>query len=463
MAELAAIGLASSIVAFIDFGTKVAARLTEFERALSQGVDPKLYRDIRIELPLLLDTLKRTREQADQGNVNEATQQALLPVVQGCHVQVESLNDLLDSLPMANDSSWRRGLKTISSVRREKKFYETVETIKGYVQYLTYHQAAAPIIVNAMEIPKSLVQQQPISTPIFMVPFERDEDYVQRSNLLTDIDRRFETQRRAALSGIGGVGKSQIAVEYCYCFRDQRPDANIFWIFAASIPRLHQGYKAIAKRLKIPGWDDLNVDSFVLIKEWMSDSENGSWLLILDGADDMNIFFPPLGKMSEYDTQRHDMAEWLPRSPHGSILIITRDRRLGERLTDRGKPFSVEPMGATAAEQLFRLRISVRGREDEDSESLKELLELLGHLPLAIVQAASFISENDITFPEYLSAIMDDSNQIQEMLDLDFGDHRRYAESGSSILRTWKLSFNQIREQQPLAAKILSLMATLDL
>ncbi|MCJ1332691.1 hypothetical protein MMC10_009385 [Thelotrema lepadinum] len=264
-----AIGLVASIISLVDYGMKVATRLYEFEQSLPLGQVPRMYHDVRTELPLLLDTLKRTREQADQGELNDATQQALLPVVQGCHAQVRSLNDILDSLPMASESSWRRGLKAISSVGREKKFLEIVNSIKGYVQCLTYYHVASPTTLNALDIPQSLVQQQSIPNSIFMVPFDRDDEYIQRANLLLDIDKRLETQRRVALAGIGGVGKSQIAIEYCYHFKDTRPDAHVFWIFAASIPRFHQGYKAIAKRLKIPGWDELNVDSLILVKEWM--------------------------------------------------------------------------------------------------------------------------------------------------------------------------------------------------
>ena len=71
MADLAAIGLASFIVTFIDFGIKVATRLYGFEQTLPLSEDPKLYRDIWIELLLLLDTLRCTEEQADQGKLND--------------------------------------------------------------------------------------------------------------------------------------------------------------------------------------------------------------------------------------------------------------------------------------------------------------------------------------------------------------------------------------------------------
>ena len=63
MAEaIAAISLVANIVQFISFGSKVAKRLNEFQASVNDI--PKVFRDIRIELPLLLDTLQKTEEQA---------------------------------------------------------------------------------------------------------------------------------------------------------------------------------------------------------------------------------------------------------------------------------------------------------------------------------------------------------------------------------------------------------------
>jgi tetratricopeptide (TPR) repeat protein len=118
-------------------------------------------------------------------------------------------------------------------------------------------------------------------------------------------------------------------------------------------------------------------------------------------------------------------------------------------------------MNFTEAEKLLRSRV---GKDDEaENSEVTELLTILGNLPLAITQAAAFISENDITIAEYLTEIKKDNIQVQKMLSMDLGDHRRYSESGSSIISTWKLSFDQINEQEPLAAEILSLMAVMDL
>ena len=120
MAEaLAVIGLVSAIVQFVDFGNKIVSRVSEFQSSINDV--PKSLRDTLVELPLLLDTLKRTKEQAEDGQVDKNTQKALLPIVSGCQSQVEALNDIVvKMLPRIGDSSWKRGVKAFSSVRQER-------------------------------------------------------------------------------------------------------------------------------------------------------------------------------------------------------------------------------------------------------------------------------------------------------------------------------------------------------
>jgi N-terminal domain on NACHT_NTPase and P-loop NTPases len=205
MAELATISLAACIVNFADFGIKVAVRLHEFRSAIPLGEEPKPFRDIIIELPLLIDTLKRTREQAENGQISEATSHSLMPVIQGCHDQIKQLDEILQTLPNAQDSSWKRSVKAVASIGKEKKFVEVANTLKEYVQFLTYHQAAAGWLSPPLEVPRSLSTES-IVEPVFLVPFERDSKFVGRSELVSEIDRRLKVHRRVALAGIGGVG-----------------------------------------------------------------------------------------------------------------------------------------------------------------------------------------------------------------------------------------------------------------
>ena len=146
MAEaLAIVGLVSSIVQLVDFSSKIVHRLNEFHSSLDEV--PKSFRDIKIELPLLVDTLERTKKQTEDGRFSKDTQEAIRSVVKGCQSQVEQLNDVLEeTLPSKGDSSWRRGRKALSSIGQEKKTQQITMTFRNYVQTLTYHQATGSSI-----------------------------------------------------------------------------------------------------------------------------------------------------------------------------------------------------------------------------------------------------------------------------------------------------------------------------
>ena len=194
MAEaLVIVGLVSAIVQFVDFSSKIVDRLQDFHSSVNEA--PKAFRDVKVELPLLLDTLKRTQAQAESGAISRETQEALLPVVEGCRSQVELLDrTLVKALPKPGDSSWRRGMMAFSSVGQEKNVRQITSTLRKYVQTLTYQQATGLTLVTRS------------SKPCFIMPFDRDQSFVGREYILQEIERNFKNQRRVALAGIGGVG-----------------------------------------------------------------------------------------------------------------------------------------------------------------------------------------------------------------------------------------------------------------
>ncbi|MCJ1267122.1 hypothetical protein MMC22_007007 [Lobaria immixta] len=99
----------------------------------------------------------------------------------------------------------------------------------------------------------------------FMVPFERDSNFVGRMDVITELDQTLNNQRRVALAGAGGIGKSQIAIEYCYRFRDRHPDASVFWVHVGTISRFKQAYEAIANDLGLIGKDNPKANLLQLI------------------------------------------------------------------------------------------------------------------------------------------------------------------------------------------------------
>jgi hypothetical protein len=198
MAEaLAIIGLVSSIVQFVDFSSKIVERLSEFQSSLNEV--PKTFRDIKSELPLLIDVLKRTESQVHCGDINRDTHDALAVVVEGCRNQVQLLDDILvKTLPKVGDSSWKRGRKAFSSVAQEKRVHQITTTLRNYVQILTYHQATTGISRQAV-LPSTV-------KTVSMVSARQNNTIVAQEKLLEDINKMLRGERCSALTGISGIG-----------------------------------------------------------------------------------------------------------------------------------------------------------------------------------------------------------------------------------------------------------------
>ena len=474
MAEaVAVIGLASSIVQLLDFGSKVGARLNEF-KSDSQDLSGTL-KTIKVQLPLILNTVKRTQEQAQNGLVSEPTAEALQAVVKDCKQAVIQLDGILTKiLPPKGASSWQRRAFAFKSLAYDKEIQRTTSYLDRNISVLTLHQVTAAAELSKIHAihtsDQSLVSnvtavsQQTQRKPIFMVPFPRDSLFVGRENILAQITEDMSVQQgRLALVGIGGVGKSQIAIEYCYRYRLEHPDHHIFWAMCSNFNRFEEAYKNIARKLNLPVNSDKSVDALQVVLEWLN--ENGPWLMVLDNADDKDILFG-LDSQMEQDQQQKSLpaplAKYIPYSSSGAMLITTRDRSVGESIVDRPAKSvtDVMPFGVDEARQLLRNRFL---ESDHWSEAgTLELLEHLNYLPLPISQAAAYIREERISLSTYLGLLSPGEDDAKVILERSFYDPARDYEIRNSIFQTWTLSFEQIKRRRPRAAEILSLMALLD-
>ena len=264
--------------------------------------------------------------------------------------------------------------------------------------------------------------------------------------------------------------KSQIAIQYCYQYRSRQLDSHVFWVHCGSIARFDQGYREIARKLELPGIQDPGMDVVKTVFDWLSDEDNGPWLLVLDNADNQEIFFGSGNRSTQQDILKEQLGrlvQYLPRSVRGSTLITTRDRRVGERFAERDKPIIVLPLETEDAESMLLSRLLghldwTEEEEEEEKEEVLELLDSLQNLPLAIAQAASYISEECVTISRYLELLRPGNADSKALLEQDYYDSTRHTDIHNSVFQTWKLSFDQIRQQMPRAAEILSLMCMLD-
>ena len=254
--------------------------------------------------------------------------------------------------------------------------------------------------------------------------------------------------------------KSQIAIEYCYRYKDANPDHNVFWVHAGTVAKFDQAYKDIAKKRCLPGWSDPQVDTLQLVTAWLDNEDNDHWLLVIDNADDGEIFFGSKSCASWQESkQTTRLFDYLPKGSKGSILITTRDKRVGELLCDKQAAIVIPALDSQSAAAMLRSKVP---KDKWQADQAHDLLSLLDNLPLALTQAAAFISDNQITIEAYLEIFRKCKLEAALLLSKDLKDPRRDLDALNSVLQTWKISFDQIREQEPRAAELLSLMAMLD-
>jgi tetratricopeptide (TPR) repeat protein len=256
------------------------------------------------------------------------------------------------------------------------------------------------------------------------------------------------------ICGLGGCGKSALAIEFAY--RTLATHAKlVFWVPAISQESFELAYREIGVRLRIPGIGDENADVKKLVQETLSSEGAAGWLMIVDNADDHEVL---LSKMNS-GSKPIRLSDHLPRSDRGAILFTTRSKKVARALTP-SSVLKLDDMSKGEARQLLTRKLTeqtLRG----DETAIDDLLETLTCLPLAIVQAAAFMSTNDVSVSAYLAFFRDTEAQA-ELFNEGFADPSRYAEMDSTIAKTWHISFDQIQKQDPLAAEYLSFMACID-
>jgi hypothetical protein len=192
------------------------------------------------------------------------------------------------------------------------------------------------------------------------------------------------------------------------------------------------------------------------VQEYLSKESAGQWLLVFDSADDIDMW---IGKSdSEQDSSR--WIDDLLRSEHGCFVFTTRDRKTAVKLA-QNNVIEVPEMDEDVAMHLLQKCLIDPSLVNNTSDT-KSLLKELTYLPLAIVQAAAYISENRITFAVYLSLLADQEEEVIELLSEEFEDNGRYHNVKNPVATTWLILFEQIRRRHPLAADYLSFMCCID-
>ncbi|KAH8719384.1 hypothetical protein GQ44DRAFT_623397 [Phaeosphaeriaceae sp. PMI808] len=285
------------------------------------------------------------------------------------------------------------------------------------------------------------------------VPFHRSVNLYGRSDFLARLEEKFDSTSyhcRAALTGLGGIGKSAIAIKFAQNHFEKYPHKSIFWVHSSTAARFSQSYREVADALRIEGRDEPKVDILKLVCDHLSDEKNGSWLMVLDNADGQAFLSMDHALQNESTSYYRPLSSFLPQGAHGSILITSRDRSLAEDLV--GSIRSTIPVYALDEVDSIQLLRERSGDDISPDEDAVELVKSLDNHALAITQAAAFIYNGlgRMNITRYLSLYRKAlKNQQPEIL------------LPQAVSITWQLSFDTIRKSYPYSFKLLSLMSLL--
>ncbi|KAJ6260293.1 hypothetical protein Dda_4518 [Drechslerella dactyloides] len=337
--------------------------------------------------------------------------------------------------------------------------------IKGVCDYADGHKMKAwqrYAAATAAACMKAFLEHL-IPSSLVLVPYPRNESFVGRAAIMQELEQlplnSITSQRRVSLFGLGGIGKTQIALEYAYRVKGNWPDVSIFWVHAANAQLFYQSYTSIAFECRIPDYDadDPKTDVLLLVKRWLESKDPGSWLMIIDDADYVLNFVG--GAVADMFSLGKNTDCYLPECAHGLILVTTRDQEAALKLAKGTQSIEVSKMDNNDSDQLLRAALEA---SDLKSDELSELSSRLEYLPVALTQAASFIKENSITVSRYLESLDMNSQHLINLLSQGSETSPTDSEMTRAVIERWIRSFEHIRFQNAFAGELLSLMSFFD-
>ena len=275
----------------------------------------------------------------------------------------------------------------------------------------------------------------------FIVPYPRNPQFTGRTKLLETMRERLFAQipmqygPRIALYGLGGVGKTQIALEYCY--RSTHHYDQIYWLSASDQTSLLSGYQTIARKNGILlSSDSKPVEIAQLVLAWLK--QQRSWLLVFDNLDDITV---AQGLLPETVTKKH-------------TLITTRNPNARDIPAEGFEVPVLNP--EDSVDLLLAFSHIPRPADVTEQQAAYDIVLELGYLPLAIEQAASYVREVTRSLTAFHDQYSRNRRRILERSPTGF---RYYS---NSVATTWSLVFQEVENTRAEAGKLLQLLSFLN-
>ncbi|KAL3439993.1 hypothetical protein BJX65DRAFT_49951 [Aspergillus insuetus] len=283
------------------------------------------------------------------------------------------------------------------------------------------------------------------------------EEFIGREDELNRLwdylqPRSLHTRTVAVLHGLGGIGKTQLAIHFAR--KHQHDFTAIFWLSGKDRSALILSLSSCLPRILGQPVNNRAKDKEEAeqragqVLQWLAIPGNNRWLIIFDNVDQ----YAPL---PDYNTCGYDIHEFFPTTDHGSIIITSRV----QGVIEVGKSFPIGKLTQNDAMWLLLQSIGFSGQDliqAEAEQGIIALVKQLDGLSLAIVLAGAFMRETGTSVKEYLQLYQSSWSELQSQ-----GAPTRQYQQGN-ILETWMITYQEIKKRDLTAATLLLLLACFD-
>jgi tetratricopeptide (TPR) repeat protein len=283
---------------------------------------------------------------------------------------------------------------------------------------------------------KTATRSPATRSTIWTVPHGHNPFFTGRTQVFDNLHRELAARSKVAISGMGGIGKTQTAAQYARHHREEYK--AVLSANAGSKDSLESDFGALAATLNLPVRNDSDKkNATIAVKRWLD--EHSGWLLILDNADDFEL-----------------VSDLLRREWAGHILLTTRAHATGSI-----SKVDLNVMGSEEGALLLLRRAkliapdeTLGAASEADRESATEITRELGGLPLALDQAGAFIEEMSSSLAEYLEHYRLEGNQLTV-------EHGGYIPDHDPVTITFSMAFRNVAESSAAAADLVKVCAFL--
>lgn len=411
--------------------SKRAQRLNNKPPKLAQSVLP----DLVAMLEELQRALPRIRKNEEQLPMTEALQRALLDVYSEIIVFCAQTTTFLRNNPNIGRSRhvWsqfnRDFPSVVSSIRSSsRRVDELTDMIRLPRKTQTGGTEAA--IQGVRELKTTHVN---VDLPCYVIPyglnlrfFGRDKDIRTLRDVL-DPKGETEMMKCVAIHGLGGVGKTQLALHYANT--SMKLYDIIVWIRADNHITIVQGLSSFTSKLGLSSGREDDHQSIQQVRDWLNVSGK-SFLLVFDNVADDNV-----------------LEQIWPASPSASVIITTRSLSVASRRTTN--ILSLECFDGDAGPEVLYALTGNRPSCEKDMAAATEICHLLGGLPLAMNEASGFMGERGCSYEEFLWIYRKSAEKI-------FAKSKPPIEYKYTTLTTWDTSLERLSNESRILQNLLA-------